>query len=132
MGNMNRKILYYGNSFKQVFLWVTLCIIFASVTFFGLSAEQASAALPSDSSEVKTTSVCDLKKQGFTLINAVTNQDIQRINNGDVITLDKDMLSRLSIRVDATGNAGSAVLKLNRDHVKIENYLPFTLFGDSG
>jgi len=129
MQSMNQKIKY-RQPIQQIFLWVALCTIVTSVAFFGLSNEQVSAALPAEDLEVNS-GVCDLQKQGFTLVNAVTNKDIQRINNGDVITLSKDMLSRLNIRLDADGDAGSGVLELNNDHVKIENFIPFTLFGDS-
>ncbi|MEO1214397.1 MAG: T9SS type A sorting domain-containing protein [Bacteroidota bacterium] len=68
---------------------------------------------------------------GFTLINARTDTDIQPINDGDVIVLNQLPTNRINIRADVFGSGiGSVIFKLNGHRVRTENFAPYALAGD--
>ena len=64
----------------------------------------------------------------FTLVNADTDEDIQTINDGDVIT--KSESSSINIRYNPVDTPGSVKFSLNGARVRTENALPYSLAGD--
>jgi hypothetical protein len=65
----------------------------------------------------------------FTLVDAVTNQDIMEIKDGDILYLDK-LPSRHNIRANtAPERVGSVLIRLNNDQVT-ENIYPYAFAGD--
>ncbi|MEO1714511.1 MAG: hypothetical protein AAFU60_14360, partial [Bacteroidota bacterium] len=71
---------------------------------------------------------------GFTLVNAMSNQDIQMINDGDQIALDELGTSLLNIRASAlSGEIKSVALELRGNILieRVENASPYAVFGDN-
>ncbi len=67
----------------------------------------------------------------LTLVNAQTGADIQAIEPGSTINLGTLSASQVSVRADVFPQAvGSVVLQLN-DRKQTENFLPYSLLGDS-
>ncbi|MEM6802675.1 MAG: T9SS type A sorting domain-containing protein [Bacteroidota bacterium] len=67
---------------------------------------------------------------GFTLIDARADSDIQPLNDGDVLILNQ-LPRQLNVRADVFGSGiGSVVFKLNGHRVRVENFAPYALAGD--
>jgi ELWxxDGT repeat protein len=67
-------------------------------------------------------------RSAFTLVNADTDEDIQTINEGDVIT--KAESSNVNVRYDPAETPGSVVFSVNGAKVRTENEAPYSLAGD--
>jgi transforming growth factor-beta-induced protein len=71
------------------------------------------------------------KVNRLVLVNALTGQDIQTIEPGSTINLGSLDASQVSVRAEVFPQAvGSVTLKLNETS-RTENYLPYSLLGDS-
>ena len=68
----------------------------------------------------------------FTLVNSRTDQDIQRLEDGDVLRL-SETGKYLNVRADFSGVSplGSVVFYLDGNKVHTENVAPYALYGDS-
>lgn len=70
----------------------------------------------------------------FTLINAITDQDIQTLNNGDVLNLSALASRSLNIRANTSpSTVGSVVFTLSGQETRsqTETKMPIALFGDN-
>jgi hypothetical protein len=68
----------------------------------------------------------------FTLINADTNQDLMELRHGDMLDLATLPTANLNVRANVSpATVGSVVFHLDRDYRRIENILPYALFGDN-
>jgi hypothetical protein len=69
----------------------------------------------------------------FILVNAVTNQDIRTLNNGDVLDLSSLNITKLNIRAETTPmKVGSVMFALNdKAKYRVENFTPYALAGDT-
>ena len=81
-----------------------------------------------------TSTGTDQQITSFTLVNAITDQDIQTLNNGDNINLAALSSRSLNIRANASTSVGSVVFNLSGQETRnqTETALPLALFGDNG
>lgn len=70
-----------------------------------------------------------------TLVDAVSNRDIRQLNDGDKIDLSSIGATQLSVRANTNPSQVGSVKFVLSGPVsisRVENYIPYTLFGDSG
>ncbi|MDQ3292692.1 MAG: hypothetical protein M3Q05_15505, partial [Bacteroidota bacterium] len=136
---MKKKITLYlkfEGSIKNKWL---VALLFA---FISGSQTYASAWLPKAPSKVKSTkttgtinkaSYAGGKVVSFTLINANTNGEIQKIANGATLNLTNLPTRNLSIRADTDpSTVGSVIFNLSgaQSHTQLQTEKPYALYGD--
>ena len=82
---------------------------------------------------IETTAPASLTVNGFTLVNADTDQDIMPLTNGKLINAGTYATTNLAIRANATPDVGSVKLLLSgtKSRNQTESVAPFTLYGDN-
>ncbi|MEX2231396.1 MAG: PA14 domain-containing protein [Cyclobacteriaceae bacterium] len=65
----------------------------------------------------------------FTLVNADTDEDIQRVNDNEIITLPEDV--NFSVRFDPLETAGSIRFSMGGGIIRLENQAPYSIAGDA-
>ena len=67
---------------------------------------------------------------GFTLVDAVTDEDIQPLADGDKIDLSNLLHKSISVRADVKGEIMNVKFSLNGEVLRTERVPPYALFGD--
>ena len=82
---------------------------------------------------IETIAPAALTVNGFTLVNADTDQDIMPLTNGKLINAGTYATTNLAIRANATPDVGSVRLLLSgtKSRNQTESVAPFTLYGDN-
>lgn len=82
---------------------------------------------------IETVAPATLSVNGFTLVNADTDQDIMPLTNGKLINAATYATTNLAIRANATPDVGSVSLLLSgtKSRNQTESVAPFTLYGDN-
>ncbi|MDQ4139515.1 MAG: Ig-like domain-containing protein [Bacteroidota bacterium] len=136
---MKKKFTFYPMSvefIKKKWLTVLLLTIISgsqsyASAFTSKDIVKAKRAIPSPN--LKPNSFAGNRVISFTLINANTNGEIQKLVNGATINLANLPTRNLSVRADTDpSKVGSVVFKLSgaQSHTQLQTDKPYALFGD--